>query len=272
MLWMDLGPERSSNSLGDPADYQDPDSSPAGDRLAFDLTELRTGRSDIWISRLSRGVNSRFTFGQDSAYCPAWFLSAIPSSTAPTWTVVQHPPEGDERQRRREAPRQNGRALIPPGFSPDGHFLAYQREDPKTGWDILLVPLTGDAKPITFRATPFREVQPRFSPTAASSHTWRMSRDATRSTSRTTPDRDGLADPHGRRNRPAVEAGRKRALLPGARPEADGGRSPGRRRGRAGPAAGLVQLESRPAPRVPSTFRTGRDRSSSSSRRRAATR
>jgi dipeptidyl aminopeptidase/acylaminoacyl peptidase len=50
------------------------------------------------------------------------------------------------------------------GFLPDGRFLAYQRQDPKTNWDILLLPLIGDAKPVAFRATPFREQAPRFSP------------------------------------------------------------------------------------------------------------
>jgi len=54
--------------------------------------------------------------------------------------------------------------VVPISFSPDGRFLAYQRQDPKTNWDILLLPMTGEAKPVVLRATPFRDVVPRFSP------------------------------------------------------------------------------------------------------------
>src|SRR6476620_6841087 len=71
LLWMDRS-GKELDTLGDPAEYQDPEFSPAGDRLAFDLSDVRNGKTDIWIRDLSRGVNSRFTFGQDSAFCPVW--------------------------------------------------------------------------------------------------------------------------------------------------------------------------------------------------------
>jgi dipeptidyl aminopeptidase/acylaminoacyl peptidase len=54
--------------------------------------------------------------------------------------------------------------VIPYSFSPDGRHLAYSRQDPKTNWDVMMLPLSEDAKPVAFRATAFREVAPRVSP------------------------------------------------------------------------------------------------------------
>jgi len=164
LLWMDRS-GKELDTLGDPAEYQDPEFSPAGDRLAFDLSDVRNGKTDIWIRDLSRGVNSRFTFGQDSAFCPVWSPRAdvivYTSDRGGAFGIYQKATSGSGEEKlllKSEV------ILVPLSFSPDGRFLAYQRQDPKANWDILLLPMTGEAKPVVFRATPFREAQPRFSP------------------------------------------------------------------------------------------------------------
>jgi hypothetical protein len=53
---------------------------------------------------------------------------------------------------------------IPVSFSPDGRLLAYQSRNPKTGWDIFILPTAGDAKPSPFAAATFNETTPAFSP------------------------------------------------------------------------------------------------------------
>ena len=53
---------------------------------------------------------------------------------------------------------------IPDDWSPDGRFLLYRDQDPKTGWDLWVLPLTGDRKPQPVLSTAFREIQGRFSP------------------------------------------------------------------------------------------------------------
>ena len=164
LLWMDRS-GKELDTLGDPAEYEDPDFSPTGDRLVFDITDNRAGKSDIWIRDLSRGVNSRFTFGQDNTFSPLWSPRGdsivYASDRDGVFAIYQKATSGSGEEKLLV---KSDVLLIPMSFSPDGRFLAYQRQDPKTNWDILLLPLTGDAKPITFRATPFREVQPRFSP------------------------------------------------------------------------------------------------------------
>jgi Tol biopolymer transport system component len=36
----------------------------------------------------------------------------------------------------------------PYSWSPDGKFIAFDQPDPKTGWDVWLLPLDGDRKPV----------------------------------------------------------------------------------------------------------------------------
>ena len=64
-------PAKELDALGDRGEYANPASLAAGDRLAFDLNDPRSGKGDIWIRDLARGVNSRFTFGAGNNCDPA---------------------------------------------------------------------------------------------------------------------------------------------------------------------------------------------------------
>ena len=164
LLWMDRS-GKELDTLGDPADYQDPDFSPTGDRLAFDITDIRGGKSDIWIRDLSRGVNSRFTFDPVNAFAGVWSprgdYIVYTSDREGAFAIYQKATSGSGEEKLL---LKSDVIVVPISFSPDGRFLAYQRQDPKTNWDILLLPMTGEAKPVVLRATPFRDVVPRFSP------------------------------------------------------------------------------------------------------------
>jgi dipeptidyl aminopeptidase/acylaminoacyl peptidase len=52
----------------------------------------------------------------------------------------------------------------PTDGSPDGKFILYWVDDPKTGNDLWVLPLTGEPKPIPIIQTPFLEWNGRFSP------------------------------------------------------------------------------------------------------------
>lgn len=54
-------------------------------------------------------------------------------------------------------------AKIPEDWSLDGRFLLYRDTDPKTRFDLWVVPLAGDKKPQPVIHTPFNEFQGRFS-------------------------------------------------------------------------------------------------------------
>jgi len=49
-------------------------------------------------------------------------------------------------------------------WSSDGRFILYQAQHPKTGWDIWVLPLEGDRKPVPVLQTEFNELLAQFSP------------------------------------------------------------------------------------------------------------
>jgi eukaryotic-like serine/threonine-protein kinase len=164
MLWMDRS-GKELDAIGDPAEHQDPNLSAAGDRLAFTLVDTRTGKYDIWTRDLARGVDSRFTFASGNSYCPIWapktdaIVYASDREGAAGLYEKSTIGQGDEKLLLKE-----DALVIPRSLSPDGRLLAYQRRDPKSGWDLLILPTTGDAKPIPLRVTSFNEINPEFSP------------------------------------------------------------------------------------------------------------
>ena len=52
----------------------------------------------------------------------------------------------------------------PNDWSSDGRFLLFRSNDPQTGFDLWVLPLSGDKKPFPFLKTPFAEREGQFSP------------------------------------------------------------------------------------------------------------
>ena len=53
---------------------------------------------------------------------------------------------------------------IPNDWSSDGQFIVYQTSNPKTKWDLWVLPMSGDRQPLPFLQTEFNEGQAQFSP------------------------------------------------------------------------------------------------------------
>src|SRR5262249_44160906 len=53
---------------------------------------------------------------------------------------------------------------VPSSWSPDGRYLLYNHQSPNTGWDLWLLPIAGDHKPIALLQGPFNERQAVLSP------------------------------------------------------------------------------------------------------------
>jgi Tol biopolymer transport system component len=164
LVWIDRA-GKELGMLGDPGEYGEPDLAFSGDRLAFDLTDLRGGKTDIWIRDLARGVNSRFTFAPGNAFSPSWsprgdtVVFASDRDGAPGLYEKAASGQGEEKLLLK-----TDLLTIPTSFTPDGGFLSYYTRDPKTSWDILILPMTGDRKPVPFATGPFNELTPVFSP------------------------------------------------------------------------------------------------------------
>ena len=164
MVWIDRS-GKELGTLGDPSVYGEPDLSPSGDRLAFAMRDARASKWDIWIRDLARGVNSRFTFASGDSFAPLWsprgdkivFTSEREGSFGLYEKAASG--QGDEKLLF----KQDG-LIIPASFTPDGRFLACVSREPKTGFDVLIFPTTGDRKPVAFAATSFNEGAPMLSP------------------------------------------------------------------------------------------------------------
>jgi Tol biopolymer transport system component len=152
---------KEGDAVGDRGDNHNPALSPGGDRLAYDLGDPRSGKSDIWVRDLKRGVSSRFTFGKDGALCPLW----SPDARHVVYTVVNDLYEktaeglGDETLLVK-----SDETKIACDWSRDGRYIAFFSRGKETGWDIWVLPTFGDKKPVPFLKTRFAELMPVFSP------------------------------------------------------------------------------------------------------------
>jgi Tol biopolymer transport system component len=159
-LWVDRS-GKEGDVVGDPGDSRNPAFSPGGDRLAFDLVDPRRGKTDVWIRDLKRGVSSRFTFGADGSSAPLW----SPDGKRMVYTVVndlfEKAAEGlsDEKLLLKTE-----ELKVACDWSRDGRYIAISSQGKETGWDIWVLPMIGDRKPVPFLKTSFAELKPVFSP------------------------------------------------------------------------------------------------------------
>jgi Tol biopolymer transport system component len=164
LLWLDVnGKEIETAAAG--GTYGNPALSPTGDRLAFDLTDVRSGKADIWVRDLSRGVNSRFTLSKGDNYCPVWssdggkiiFTSIRGGSSA----LMEKPASGQGEEKI--LLKGDAGTVIAYDWSRDGRYIGYERRG-KESMDAFALPTSGDPKPVVVAAGPFNEYVPLFSP------------------------------------------------------------------------------------------------------------
>jgi eukaryotic-like serine/threonine-protein kinase len=146
-------------TAGGPGDYQELALSPDGTRVAL---SKRSGQaSNIWLLDLSRDTSTRFTFGSPTDYDPVWSPDGSRIIFRSGNDLYQKSVSG---VRDAELLLKSSGAAYADSWSPDGRFLLYQVFDPKTRWDIWVLPLEGDKKPVPFLVTEFNEHDARFSP------------------------------------------------------------------------------------------------------------
>jgi serine/threonine protein kinase len=164
LLWLDRT-GRELETAGDPGETRNPALSPGGDRLAFDLAEPRSGKSDIWVRDLARGVSSRFSFSNGDAFCPVWSPDGrrivYSGDVGSSWDLFEKAAAGEGA----ETPLlKTDEQKIASDWSRDGRYLSFQSRGKEGGWDVWVLPTFGDRKPIPFLKTKFVELVPKFSP------------------------------------------------------------------------------------------------------------
>jgi Tol biopolymer transport system component len=134
-------------------------------RLNREHIDARAGNTDIWVRDLKRGVSSRFTFEASDDIAPTW-------SSDGTRVVFASNRDGNYDIYEKAVGGSGGeKALVadeafkfPNGFSKDGRYLVYSRQDPKTAWDIWALPTFGDGKPIPVVQSSFADLNGSLSP------------------------------------------------------------------------------------------------------------
>ncbi len=142
------------------------DLSPDGRRVAVNLTDSASGRSDIYVLPVQGGTPTRLTFTGTINIRPAWspdgrrimYVSNAGGGALRLWAKAVDGGEVPVLLSSR-------RGIYGGEWSPDGHWIVYRTDAGVTGnRDILAIATTGDTTPVPLAATPANELAPAVSP------------------------------------------------------------------------------------------------------------
>jgi serine/threonine protein kinase len=165
LAWFDRA-GKQLGLVGTAGNFSIPRLSPDGKRVAVASRDPKTRTRDINVIDLARGASSKLTLDPAEDLWPIW----SPDGSRIVWTsnrgriyqLYQKPASGVGQD---ELLRESDVDLWSTDWSTDGKFILYFRKDPKTKYDLCVLPLDGDHKPFPpFLQTPFNEIYGRFSP------------------------------------------------------------------------------------------------------------
>jgi Tol biopolymer transport system component len=163
LVWFDRKGKRLG-AVGQKGEYDEPALSPDGKHLVVDYREPGSRNEDLWILDLVRGTFSRFVNRPGLDITPLW----APDGNGVYYATQKNKFELYYRALTSDA-KDELRLSAPTNkyvddASRDGKFLLYEDEDPKTKYDLWVLPLSAGGKPQVFRKTDYNEAHARFSP------------------------------------------------------------------------------------------------------------
>ena len=165
LQWVNANGEEEAK-VGEPGP-RGPRLSPDGGRVAYITRNTEGNNSDVWLMDLTRGVQTRFTFGPGNNRSPLWSpdgsriaYASWESSSLNIFVKNTSGAGGAEPLLKNEAEK------TPSDWSRDGKYMLYTSVAPKgkTNTDVWVLPLFGDRKPFPYLQTQFMEFSAAFSP------------------------------------------------------------------------------------------------------------
>ena len=143
-------------------------------KIVYDLYNQAEDNVDLWIYDIKRNVNTRLTFNHAIDGVPVWnadgskiYFSSnrtSPSQSSSNFNLFVKNTNGSGNE---EVVFTSDYDKYLSDISPDDHYLlisSVNNTKKRTGWDIEMLPLTGEKKPIEFLSTNFYEYNAKFSP------------------------------------------------------------------------------------------------------------
>jgi Tol biopolymer transport system component len=174
LAWFDRE-GKPQGTLGPPGPYSGVTLSPDGNQVAVSFAPA-SGRADISVMDVTRGVPSRLTFDDARHTRPVWSPDArwlaFSSDRGAAWDLYNV-------YRREASGGGEDQPLLKPGMSQvaedvssDGKLLLYAGQDPKTGSHLWVAPVGADAQPTPYLRTAANETAGRFAPNGSNSPRW----------------------------------------------------------------------------------------------------
>ena len=164
LVWRDRS-GKELGTVGENGQFGNPALSAAGDRLAFGVVDARSAKPDIWVRDLARGVNSRFSLGPGNNIRPIWSADGasviFSSDRAGSYDLYEKSTRGQGEEKPILHDDTNKYVS---SASPDGRYIAYASQNPKSNWDLWALPRSGDGKPVPLSVGAFSETDAMFSP------------------------------------------------------------------------------------------------------------
>ena len=161
LIWIDRAGQRLGAISGESRELQGVSLAQGSKRVAYGAGKP----SDVWVQSLPGGEPSRFTFGPEPGWAyPLW----SPDGRELAYTTFDRVGFPKYEIRRRRADRggaeetllQATQTLYPWDWSPDGRFLVFSDE----AYDLALLPLSGDHRPVPLLTAPGIQAFAQFSP------------------------------------------------------------------------------------------------------------
>jgi dipeptidyl aminopeptidase/acylaminoacyl peptidase len=168
LVWVDRSGTLVRQVTESPRIHAHPTLSPDGHHIAV---AVESGRDNhIWVNKVPDADVLPFTFGQVYDGNAVWSRTGpelLWASSGPEFGFYRKPFNGSA------SPQMVWRAPVgttstldnqPTDWSPDGTHLLFQSRGKNTGWDLWVLPLSGDQKAAALIQTPSNEGQGQFSP------------------------------------------------------------------------------------------------------------